>query len=40
MKLESPGGGNAVDVPLRRVVLRGEEVSYRLIRARRRSIGM
>jgi predicted metal-dependent hydrolase len=40
MKLESPTGGNVVDVPRRRVVLRGEEVSYRLIRARRRSIGM
>ena len=42
MKLESPNvvADRTADRTLRRILLRGESVEYRLIRARRRSIGM
>jgi predicted metal-dependent hydrolase len=39
MRLEAPAA-RRTDASLRRVVLNGETVDYRLIRARRRSIGM
>ena len=42
MRLESPipGKRDVADVTLRRIVLAGQAVDYRLFRARRRSIGM